>query len=294
MKKINTLGIIAFKKNKEIVEVLKKLHRWSHENRIKVYFHPMCKPLLPPDAPCAASEQKLITKSDALISVGGDGTFLSVAHMVHYCGKPIIGVNLGGLGFLADIDPGNLESYLTKIIKGQYKAITRMVLEAQIIRKGKLLHTFHALNDIFINRYASPKLSSISVWYGETYIADFKADGIIIATPNGSTAYSLAAGGPLIEPSIKAFLITPICPHSLTERPLILPSKNPLKLVITKEEPSMLFSADGIISKKLQFNDEVLISYNGDKTNLIQFAEYSFFDSLRKKLHWGYHHLHRI
>lgn len=287
MKKINSFGIIAFKQSKQIRSVLSKIQSWSESARVSVLFHPALKKQLPSSARVARSEKSLIKNCEALVSIGGDGTFLSVAHMVKFTEKPIIGINLGGLGFLADIDLENIEDNLLKMHKGNYLAISRMVLKAVLVRNNKTIHTFHALNDIFINRYALPKLSSISVWYGKEYITDFQSDGVIVATPSGSTAYSLAAGGPIVEPTVRAFLLTPICPHSLTERPIILPSEKNIRLIINKKNPELLLSADGLDSIKLKNDDEIVISYQGDKANLIQCAENSYFTSLRKKLSWG-------
>lgn len=291
MKKINSFGIVSFKKSPEIQPVLQTLLAWSEEKKITIIFHPFCKDQLPFDAPVARNERELIKKSDALISVGGDGTFLAVAHMAKFSGKPIIGINLGGLGFLADLEPDNMEQNLLKISSGNYITIKRMVLKAYLVRQGKRIATYYALNDIFINRFDLPKLASISAWYGDECITDFQADGLIIATPSGSTAYSLAAGGPIVEPTLRAFILTPICPHSLTERPFILPAQKPIRLKINEKNPVLLLSADGLKSEKLQTDDEIIISYQGDKTNLIQFVEHSYFQSLRIKLCWGQDHL---
>ncbi len=287
MQNINSFGIIAFKKSKQVRSILSKIQAWSESTTVSVCFHPTLKKIAPTNAHIARSEKSLITNCDALVSIGGDGTFLSVAHMVKFTEKPVIGVNLGGLGFLADIDPDNLEENLLKIHKGTYHTISRMVIKGKLIRNKKTIHTVHALNDIFINRYALPKLSSVSVWYGKEYITDFQADGVIIATPSGSTAYSLAAGGPIVEPTVRAFLVTPICPHSLTERPIILPAEKSIRLVVNRKNPELLLSADGLDSIRLKNDDEIIISYEGNKANLIQCAENTYFTSLRTKLNWG-------
>ncbi len=287
MKKINSFGIIAFKKSDKIRFVLQKIQIWAESVKLPILFHPILKEQLASNARIAGSEHELIKKSDALISIGGDGTFLTVAHKLKFTEKPIIGINLGGLGFLADIDPENLENDLSKISQGNYISISRMVIKAALIRNKERIRIFHALNDFFISRLDMPKLTSISAWYGNDYITDFQADGIIAATPSGSTAYSLAAGGPIVKPGIRAFLLTPICPHSLTERPIILPSDKEIRLVINKRNPALQLNADGLDSIMLNSDDEIIISYHGDKTNLIQFAENSYFKSLRNKLNWG-------
>lgn len=286
MEKIDSFGIVAFRYTEEIKKVLKKLKSWSENNNIPVCFHPGLRNLLP-DAPIAVNEEELVGNCEALISIGGDSTFLAVANLVKFTEKPVVGVNLGGLGFLADIEPWNIENNLNRIHKGDYIVRKLMVIKADLIRDGEIINTLHALNDIFINRYNKPRLASISAWYGDEYITVFQADGIIIATPSGSTAYSMAAGGPIVVPDTKAFLLTPICPHSLTERPIILPSEKNIRLIVNKENPELLLSADGLETVRLKERDEIIISYKGDKASLIQLPESSYFKSLRTKLNWG-------
>jgi len=287
MRPVQSFGIVAFKEGVQVEATLHRIASWSRQQNVPVVFHDYIKDLVPKYAVVAENEPEFLAKSDALVSVGGDGTFLSVARMCRYTEKPVIGLNLGGLGFLTDIGPEDLETNLQRIKDGDYKTISRMVLETKLIRNKQAFRTFHALNDIFINRINTPKLTSISAWYGSDYITDFYADGIIVATPSGSTAYSLSAGGPIVEPTVKAFLLTPICPHSLTERPIILPSDRKIQLVINEKNPDLLLSADGLESEKLQIGDSIEITYGGIRTNLIQLAERSYFELLRRKLDWG-------
>jgi NAD+ kinase len=287
MKPIKSFGIIAFKKTAQVRRILAELHGWTQAHDIQALFHPLLRSQLPRKSPLAKTERQLIDKSGALISVGGDGTFLSVAHLVKFTGKPVVGINAGGLGFLTDIGIENLSASLMKIVRGDYAMMSRMVIRAELTRDKKVVATLHALNDIFINRFHTPKLTSISAWYGEDFITDFQADGIIIATPSGSTAYSLAAGGPIVEPGLCAFVLNPICPHSLTERPLILPAQKPIRLLINRKNPDLLLSADGLESIRLRQGDEIIVSYDGKQANLIQLAERPYFELLRTKLHWG-------
>lgn len=287
MNHIKSFGVIAFKESQHVTETLERIHCWATRSSTPVFFHPFLKNQISSDIKIEESECEFLDKSDAIVSVGGDGTFLSVAHMCRFTEKPIVGVNLGGLGFLTDISPDDIELTLQKIIDGKYSTISRMVLEAILIRNSEQIRKFHALNDVFINRINTPKLTSISVWFGNDYITDFFADGIIVATPNGSTAYSLAAGGPIVEPDVKAFVLTPICPHSLTERPIILSSNKSIRLIINDKNPDLLFSSDGLESVCLQSGDQIVISYGGIRTNLIQLTETSYFSLLRRKLNWG-------
>lgn len=287
MKPITSFGVVSFKKCDAVCDVLRRIRGWASDNGVIVCYHPILSKLLPADIRAEDSEAVFLEKSDALISVGGDGTLLSVAHMSGFSEKPVAGVNLGGLGFLTDIGPEELEECLGRIKSGAYDTISRMVLDASVKRKGDTVCQFKALNDIYINRINTPKLTSIAAWCGDAFITDFFADGLIVATPNGSTAYSLSAGGPIVEPSVQAFLLTPICPHSLTERPLILPSDRNIRLVINEKNPDLLLTADGFESFHLQSGDEIVVSYGGVRKNLIQFAERSYFSLLRKKLGWG-------
>jgi NAD+ kinase len=287
MRQITSFGVVAFSECPHLHEVAARICSWSQEQAVPVVLHPFFKTSAPQGAVVARDEQSLHSSSDAVISVGGDGTFLSVAHLCRFTQKPVIGINLGGLGFLTDIGPENLEQSLRKIREGKYSIISRMVLEACVKRGDSALCSFNALNDIFINRINIPKLASISAWYGSDFIADFRADGIIIATPSGSTAYSLSCGGPIVDPDVKALLLTPICPHSLNERPLVLPADKSVRLRINEKNPDLLLSADGLDSLKLQSGDEVTVSCGGASTNLIQLAEQSYFSLLRSKLDWG-------
>ena len=285
MRKIGTFGIVSFKRNDHVLSVIERIAGWAAAEGIPLACHPFLHGAV--NLPVAADESAFVAQSDAIISLGGDGTFLSVAHLCRFSEKPIVGVNLGGLGFLTDISTDTLEENLTKIRSGSYRTISRMVLDARLSRDGEIMGAYHALNDVFINRINTPKLTSISAWYGSDFITDFFADGIIVATPNGSTAYSLSAGGPIVEPTVQAFLLTPICPHSLTERPIILPSDREIRLVINEKNPDLLLSIDGLESVRLQSGDQVTVSYGGVNGNLVQLAERSYFSLLRRKLDWG-------
>jgi len=287
MKKINSFGIVAYKESVRVEEVLNRLIVWAEQKQAHLVFHPFLKNQLADTLQFADTDEQFVASCEALVSVGGDGTFLTVAHMCRFTEKPIIGVNLGGVGFLTDLSPDALEENMDRIMNGDYKIVSRSALETCLIRGEEKICTFHALNDVFVNRINKPKITSISAWYGDDYVTDFFADGIIVATPNGSTAYSLAAGGPIVEPGVKAFLLTPICPHSLTERPIILSSEKHIKLIVNERNPELLLSADGMQSISLQFGDVIMISYGSAKTNMIQLAERSYFDLLRQKLEWG-------
>jgi NAD+ kinase len=282
--KTEKIGIIAFKKNNDVKKIIERLIIWCETNKISLVIHP--------DAPFefaqkAESVEIFLENSQIVISVGGDGTFISAAHIVRFCEKPIIGINLGKIGFLADIETDNLEQKLQKILSDDYRIVRRTVLDVKHFRKDELLGRYNAINDIYFNRMSIPKLSSFSLVYDGDFITEYIADGIIIASPSGSTAYSLAAGGPIVSPDMNAIIITPICPHSLSERPIILPSNKSLTIKVNKKNPEILLSLDGLESVKLVPEDEITVSCLGENKNLLQYSRESYFDLLRTKLGWG-------
>jgi NAD+ kinase len=287
MEPVRSFGIIAFKQSQKIRSTLDRIRAWSAARGVPVFFNPLLATWADGGASVCAAESELLSKSEALVSVGGDGTFLSAVHLSQFSGKPVIGVNMGGLGFLTDIGPDDLEAGLDRLTKGDYRTTTRMLLEARVTRDGSAVAAMRALNDVYITRFDRPKLTSIRAYSGDRYISEFVSDGLIVSSPSGSTAYSLAAGGPIVDPEVKAFLLTPICPHSLTERPLILPCDRQVRLVMSQQNAEMTLSADGIETMRLKSGDEVLITYCGDQTNLLQLSQRSHFDLLRSKLGWG-------
>ncbi|MBD3322404.1 MAG: hypothetical protein GF350_14985 [Chitinivibrionales bacterium] len=292
MKPVKSLGIVAFSSNREITSLLGMIAGWARELNINLYYHPSVKELPEPAAP-EVSDAALLDKSEALISIGGDGTFLSAVHMSKFHDKPVIGINLGGLGFLTDLSPENLKNDLRRIACGEYSVVTRMTLDAVLVRNKNEIGSYHALNDIFITRCGSARLVSLAAWHGNDYIGNFQGDGLIAATPSGSTAYSLAAGGPIVAPDLDVFLLNPICPHSLTERPMILPPDKPIRITINSTRKDTMLSADGLDSTMLQGEDEILISKGKKSTKIVQLSNRSYFDLLRTKLNWGLNYKRR-
>lgn len=288
MNSLKKFGVVLFKNEERAADVLKRLNIWAEETGSTIFLHPGVPRVLVPDGMnLCSSEEELLNSSEAVISIGGDGTFLTAAHIVKFSETPVIGINLGSVGFLADIESAHFEKCLDRVRSGEYTTISRMVLEVTVKRQGTIISTMNALNDVYINRSSVPRLVSVKLWYGEDYITDYVADGVIVATPSGSTAYSLAAGGPIVAPGVSAVVITPICPHSIGERPIVLDASRPITFKINAKNPSPLLSADGLNSILLEPDDEITISFCGRNARLIQLSRYSYFDTLRQKLNWG-------
>jgi len=287
MKPISSFGLISFKQTAPVHAVLNRIRLWAEKSGVNICFHPFLQAHFKQDPCVAKTVDELLDKSDVLVSVGGDGTFLSAVHLSSFFTKPVIGVNMGGVGFLTDIGPENLEADFDRLKNGDYRIVKRTPLEARIVRDGAERAVVCALNDIFVKRFDKPKLASISAWSGDQYITEFRADGLIVASPGGSTAYSLAAGGPIVDPDVHAFILTPICPHSLTERPLILPANRPIRMVMGQKGKQMVLSADGTETVELASGDNVFVKYCDRSADLIRLSDRSHFELLRAKLGWG-------
>ena len=224
---------------------------------------------------------------DLVIVLGGDGTLLRAARTVGDAAPPLLGVNLGSLGFLTEITLPELRPTLQRVtIDEDFRVEERMMLNAQVWSGEKKVSEHQALNDITITHSLKPNIIDLETYVNEDYLTTYDAaDGLIIATPTGSTAYSLSAGGPIVQPNLEAIIITPICPHTLTMRPLILSARDEVTVVLKHE--SAVFSVDGQESIELGMDDKVRVSKSSFKTVLILSEDRSYYDVLRTKLRWS-------
>lgn len=234
----------------------------------------------------AVDRNEIPRQADALVVFGGDGTMLSVARLVknHQC--PILGVNLGSLGFMTEITVDRLYLNLKALLEGSYSVEERCMLQAEVLKDSRVVEEHHALNDVVINKAALARVISVDAYFDESFIANFVADGMIVSTPTGSTAYSLSAGGPIVHPSLESILITPICPHTLTNRPLIIPPSHRIRFVLRSGEDVMV-TIDGQIGVKFEEGDEVVCTRSPYRVQLVKPTGRNFFHVLREKLKWA-------
>ncbi len=231
-------------------------------------------------------DTEVADRSDAILVFGGDGTMLSVARLIRHNDAPILGVNLGSLGFLTAVTLDKLYPALERILAGEQKVTRRSLLRAEVHQRSGQVHVYHALNDIVLNKGALARIITMNALINDQYTATFLADGLIISTPTGSTAYSLSAGGPIIFPTLDSITITPICPHSLTNRPLLVHPDSRIRVILRSGEDVML-TVDGQIGLKFREGEEVVCTQSEFRIRLIQPNGQSFFDVLREKLKWG-------
>lgn len=235
----------------------------------------------------ALSRDALGEKVDILIVLGGDGTLLSAARALGGNRVPILAVNLGGLGFLTSVTLDELYPLLDQVLAGKHRTSERMMLDAEIVRDGQSANRQCALNDAVANKGAVARMLDFDVSVNGDAVGRYRADGIIVATPTGSTAYSLAAGGPIMDPDLDAFIITPICPHMLTNRPLVIPGTAKVELDFAAADDPVYITLDGQIGFELKANDRVAITKSSNRVALIRPPRKTYFEVLRNKLRWG-------
>jgi NAD+ kinase len=219
--------------------------------------------------------------------LGGDGTFLSAVRWVGDREIPLLGVKFGNLGFLAEIGEENLFEAADRVLKGEHKISRRMRLEVLVTRRGRPLVRETVLNDIVINRAALARLANVVTHINGHYLTTFRADGLIIATPTGSTAYSLAAGGPVIHPKVPGLIITPICPFTLTNRPLIVPDEVEITLRLDKGSSDIVLTLDGQSGLDITDKDVITVRRSEHPLNMIMLPDRHYFDVLKSKLRWS-------
>ena len=281
-----SVGII-YKHHHEPARIeAEKLKDWFKQKGIKVFSEEM-KTKGSLDGSC--EESMVIPKTvDWVVVLGGDGTLLGAARRVGRFGSPILGVNLGGLGFLTGIPFERLYPVIEMMINGRLEVESRVMLETKVLRKSKVVCRFEVLNDVVINKGTLARIIDLGVAINEEFLTTFRADGLIISTPTGSTAYNLSAGGPILYPTMETFILTPICPFTLTNRPIIIPDTSVIQIKIKNEsEEAVLLTFDGQVGFDLYYDDKVIIRKSEKKIKLFRPPDHSYFNILRTKLMWG-------
>ncbi|RKX20822.1 MAG: NAD(+) kinase [Candidatus Zixiibacteriota bacterium] len=278
-------GLYANFERPDASETVNFIVDWCRQNVHEVFFCDKITDRIADDArpiPC----DDLVHNADIVISLGGDGTILATARTLGKSEIPILGINLGSLGFLTQLTPDNLENDLKRVVSGSFQIEKRMVMSTQVIADDKMTLPF-ALNDVVIDKGSVSRVINLSLYADGEYICSYTADGMVIATPTGSTAYSLAIGGPILKPTMDALIVSPISPFSLTSRPLVFPPETILEVRIRSEHGSALLTIDGQVATKFSPQGTIQVSKAAHYARFIRFPENSFFDILRQKLHWG-------
>jgi NAD+ kinase len=225
--------------------------------------------------------------ADLAIVAGGDGTLLSVARSATPLNIPILGVNLGSLGFLTELQPEEMFEGLSAVLDGHYRIAERKALRVRHVRQGRVQQEYAVLNDAVIGKSALARMVTIELRIDREDVATYTADGLIVSSPTGSTAYNLSAGGPILHPRMSAFVIAPICPHTMTYRPLVVPGDVQIEASLRSTGEAVYLTLDGQIGIPLNSNDSISVDRHPNPVRMVQVAGRGFFEVLRRKLHWG-------
>jgi NAD+ kinase len=282
---MKSVAIISKPWKSELATILPDLLSWFHQRGYHIYTDEETARYS--DGGGVVAREEIGRKHpDFALVLGGDGTLLSAARAVAHEGVPILAVNLGSLGFLTEIPLNELYGALEAVDQGQCPIELRSVLQCQLVRKGQCISNNFALNDVVVNKSAIARLVEFDLYIDDNFVFQYKADGVIIATPTGSTAYSLAAGGPVLMPSVDAFVVTPVCPHSLTHRPLVVTEKSQIELRVETGEEEAFLSIDGQVGLPVRQGDHVICHRAAHNVKLMR-VRHNFFEILRNKLKWG-------
>jgi NAD+ kinase len=282
---MKAVAILSKPSKPELSEIIPPLTEWLTQRGYDVIFDQQTAAYVPGSKGVERPQVAQLQPEFAIV-LGGDGTLLSAARAVAPAKIPILAVNLGSLGFLTEVPLPDMYQTLERVLACACPTDERTMLHCDLVREGKLIHSFTALNDVVVNKSAIARLVGFDLSIDGRYVFGYKADGVIIATPTGSTAYSLAAGGPVLMPAVAAFQITPVCPHSLTHRPVVVPQTSTIAVVVRSNGEAAFLTIDGQVGEPLKEGDQIVCRKADHSVKLLQMQQ-SFFEVLRDKLKWG-------
>ena len=284
MRAIRTVGIVSKPGVAAAVTIVPKLMTWLHDRGIAVRLDEQTAFYT---GVAGLPREQVPEGCDMVVVLGGDGTLLSAARAIGKREIPLFAVNLGGLGFLTAITVDELYPELQRAFCGEHRIAKRKLLNVEVVRGGEVVAAYEALNDAVLSKSSIARMIDLEAYVDDQFVCAYKADGLILATPTGSTAYSLSAGGPIIFPSVPAICLTPICPHMLTNRPVIVPETSVIRVVSRGPEESVYLTIDGQVGNPIKEGDALVCRSSRDSLLLVRPPHMRFFDVLRAKLKWG-------
>jgi NAD+ kinase len=278
-------GIIANPGKTSLSEPLERICHWIESAGYVAIVSPEVRAVCPPSTAIRVvkDEMDVVERADVMLSIGGDGTMLWTARLVQDRGIPILAINSGRLGFMANVPSSGVEEALQRVATGAYEIDRRFMIEAE----DGTGHIYHALNEILFTKKETAAMVRVVAWQGEELINRYWSDGLLVSTPTGSTAYNLSAGGPIVKPDTEVFILTALNPHTLTTRPIVLSSHQPLRLEVPKQDNEVLFSVDGFDQKIPLYPFYLDIRQSAFYIQLVRLPQHHFFETLRNKLMWG-------
>lgn len=279
---MKTVAIVARPEKPEAVQIALELHKRYPEVELLVEEH-FARQL----GWTAVSDAELSHRADLMVVLGGDGTLIHAARLLRGRQVPILGVNLGSLGFLTEVPVVDAFAMFEATLNGQVETDSRMKLSCRLVRNDKPIVDDEVLNDVVINKSAMARIADHELFFDGAFVANYKSDGVIFSTPTGSTAYNLSAGGPIVHPSIDCVIVTPICPHALTQRPIVVPGSQVIRVKMVSHVSDVFLTLDGKVGHPLQKGDRVEVRMSPNRVRLVRNASLDYFAVLREKLKWG-------
>jgi len=286
MSALKKIGIISRPRRVDVSAIVPPLVKWLEAKSLSAYYDQETATSLGNEA-LGKTRAELAADSDLLLVLGGDGTLLAAAREAAPRNIPILPVNLGSLGFLTSFTLQEMYPALEETLAGRLAASERAMLHAALIRDGKTLDDQLVLNEVVINKGALARMIEVKLSIDQEFVCRYRADGLIVATPTGSTAYSLSAGGPIVHPNVESIIVTPICPHTLSDRPLVVGDKCCVEMNLVGPADSVYLTLDGQKGVQMQSDDRVRIFRAQERLKLIQPKRKSYYEILRSKLKWG-------
>ena len=284
---IRKIGILTKPEQPEVARVASELVDWCRERGIDVSL-PLELARQVDRQECGVSDEKMASGPELLVVIGGDGTLLAAARLLGGRPVPILAINHGGLGFLTEVMLPELYPELEKVLAGEYATDRRVMLDARLLRGSDVVAAQRALNDVVLNKGTLARIVELEIHVNDQHVTTFRADGLIIATPTGSTAYNLSAGGPIVHPDMSAMLVTPICSHTLTNRPLVLPGRARVTVRLkSASDEGVYMTVDGQIGVEMEAGDRLEVGPSSEEVLLVAPEGKNYFDVLRDKLKWG-------
>jgi len=267
---VRNVVIVTKPKQPEVARVAGELITWFKNKKVN-----------------ASLEPEAAATADLAVVLGGDGTLLAAARLLGVHQVPIVAVNYGGLGFLTEVTLDEMYPALDRVLAGESVTQLRMMMELHVTREGKRLADFRALNDVVINKGSLSRMIELEACVDGQYVSRFRSDGLIVSTPTGSTAYNISAGGPIIYPTMSAMVVTPICSHTLTNRPIVLPADVKIEIMLRSAQDDVSVTVDGQVGLQLRMDDDLVVQKSDVAVKLVAPADKNYFDVLRGKLKWG-------
>ncbi|HLK11066.1 MAG TPA: NAD(+)/NADH kinase [Candidatus Binatia bacterium] len=282
MRRIRTVGLVVKRDRPRAIRLARRMVPYLRRRRLAVLVDEGAGL----EGLAACSKEALARAADLIVVLGGDGTLLSIARRAH-ARVPILGVNMGELGFLTEVTEPEAMAMLARVLAGRYELDRRMTIEGELLRAGQARRRFRVLNDVVVSNGARARIVEFAVTIDGLPFADYRADGVIVATPTGSTAYSLSAGGPIVEPTVQVLLLSPISPHTLSNRPVVLRPDAVVRITVARGQQDVVLTIDGQEGLPLAGGDVVVVRRGRSPVSLVRSPDRTYYDVLRSKLAWG-------